>query len=83
MEAPAGGSRDSAAEDRGEEPSGGGLTCAPERYRAAKFSLAAYLLCWALLRWYQDNAGVGRLAPHEELVFFPHNYPMLGEVDCL
>ncbi|KAM7390908.1 hypothetical protein PAMA_008892 [Pampus argenteus] len=27
------------------------LTCLPERYRAAKFSLAAYLLCWALLRW--------------------------------
>lgn len=29
------------------------LTCLPERYRTAKFSLAAYLLCWALLRWYQ------------------------------
>ncbi|XP_026147745.1 uncharacterized protein LOC113121448 isoform X2 [Mastacembelus armatus] len=49
-------SRDSAAE----EPSGEGrsellmyLTCLPERYRTAKFSLAAYLLCWALFRWYQ------------------------------
>ena len=29
------------------------LTCPPEDYRTAKFSLAAYLLCWALLRWYQ------------------------------
>ncbi|KAM7370240.1 hypothetical protein PAMP_011511 [Pampus punctatissimus] len=31
------------------------LTCLPERYRAAKFSLAAYLLCWALLRWYKAS----------------------------
>ena len=29
------------------------LTCPPERYRTAKFSLAAYVLCWALLKWYQ------------------------------
>ncbi|KAF3703408.1 hypothetical protein EXN66_Car019096 [Channa argus] len=29
------------------------VTCQPERYRAAKLSLAAYLLCWALLKWYQ------------------------------
>ncbi|XP_071373290.1 uncharacterized protein arhgef4 isoform X1 [Centroberyx affinis] len=29
------------------------LTCLPERYRTAKFTLAAYVLCWALLRWYQ------------------------------
>ncbi|CAB1451677.1 unnamed protein product [Pleuronectes platessa] len=58
------GSRDSAAgrsgSERGAESSSGGrselllyLTCLPERYRTAKFSLAAYLLCWALLRWYQ------------------------------
>lgn len=31
-------------------------TCAPDRYRAAKFSLAAYLLCWLVLRWYQVRA---------------------------
>ncbi|GLD54926.1 uncharacterized protein AKAME5_000748600 [Lates japonicus] len=60
----AGGSRESAAENsespRREAPSSGGrsellmyLTCLPERYRNAKFSLAAYLLCWALFRWYQ------------------------------
>ncbi|TDG97018.1 hypothetical protein EPR50_G00220920 [Perca flavescens] len=29
------------------------LTYLPESYCTAKFSLAAYLLCWALLRWYQ------------------------------
>ncbi|TKS88096.1 hypothetical protein D9C73_022220 [Collichthys lucidus] len=57
-------SRDSAPESnrsaRREEPSSGGrpelllfVTCVPEGYRAAKLSLAAYLLCWALLRWYQ------------------------------
>ncbi|KAI4806968.1 hypothetical protein KUCAC02_017757 [Chaenocephalus aceratus] len=56
-----GGDRESAAGSsvsaRGEEPSSGELppelTCPPEDYRTAKFSLAAYLLCWALLRWYQ------------------------------
>ncbi|XP_030204843.1 uncharacterized protein arhgef4 isoform X2 [Gadus morhua] len=31
------------------------LTCPPERYRTAKFSLAAYVLCWALLKWYQKR----------------------------
>ncbi|KAI3355086.1 hypothetical protein L3Q82_017865, partial [Scortum barcoo] len=40
---------------RSQEPGGGraepsGL---PDPYRAAKLSLGAYLLCWALLRWYQ------------------------------
>lgn len=28
-------------------------TCAFDRYSTAKFSLAAYLLCWLVLRWYQ------------------------------
>ncbi|XP_041670370.1 uncharacterized protein arhgef4 isoform X1 [Cheilinus undulatus] len=49
-----------AGESSGDEPSRGGhselvmyLTCLPERYRIAKFTLAAHLLCWALLRWYQ------------------------------
>lgn len=57
-------SGDPAAESSGsarrEEPSSGGrpellvyLTSLQERYGAAKFSLAAYLLCWALLRWYR------------------------------
>ncbi|XP_074478118.1 uncharacterized protein arhgef4 isoform X2 [Sebastes fasciatus] len=48
------------SQTRGQESSSGardelpvGLTCLPERYRTAKFSLAAHLLCWALLRWYQ------------------------------
>lgn len=54
--------RDSAAESSGserrEEPGAGSRsellsTCLPERYRTAKFSLAAYLLCWVVLRWYQ------------------------------
>lgn len=54
--------RDSAAESSGserrEEPGAGSrsellTTCPPERYRTAKFSLAAYLLCWVVLRWYQ------------------------------
>lgn len=31
-------------------------TCALDRYRTAKFSLAAYLLCWLVLRWYQVRA---------------------------
>ena len=39
------------------------LTCPPERYRTAKFSLAAYVLCWALLKWYQVrfNESVNKL----------------------
>lgn len=55
--------------DREERRSGGRsellmyLTCLPERYRNAKFSLAAYVLCWALLRWYQV-----RLLFHDENV---------------
>lgn len=53
---------DSAAEESGsqrrEEPNAGGRSellsiCLSERYRTAKFSLAAYLLCWVVLRWYQ------------------------------
>ncbi|KAK9528280.1 hypothetical protein VZT92_014769 [Zoarces viviparus] len=52
---------DSAAESSGsarrKESSSGDcsldLSCLPERYRTAKFSLAAHLLCWVLLRWFQ------------------------------
>lgn len=46
-----------------EEPGGGArselfmyLSCLPERYRTAKFTLAAHLLCWALVRWYQVSS---------------------------
>ncbi|XP_051795975.1 uncharacterized protein arhgef4 isoform X2 [Acanthochromis polyacanthus] len=59
-----GSSRDTAARSsssaRREPSSSGGrserlpvLSGLTERYRTAKFSLAAHLLCWALLRWYQ------------------------------
>ncbi|XP_070842457.1 uncharacterized protein arhgef4 isoform X1 [Chaetodon trifascialis] len=84
-------SRDSAAESsgsaRGEEPSGGGraellmyLTRLPERYRTAKLSLAAHLLCWALLRWYQKlRCQSAPLQPQEALEDSPH----LSEGLCL
>lgn len=84
-------SRDSAAESswsaRGEEPSGGGraellmyLTRLPERYRTAKFSLAAHLLCWALLRLYQKlRCQSAPLQPQEALEDSPH----LSEGLCL
>nr|XP_046226595.1 uncharacterized protein arhgef4 isoform X2 [Scatophagus argus] len=54
--------RDSAADSR-EEPSRGTrpdllITCLPERYRTAKFVLAAYLFCWAVLRWYQPQEAI-------------------------
>ncbi|XP_075869811.1 uncharacterized protein LOC142880062 isoform X3 [Nelusetta ayraudi] len=42
--------RDRASAGGRAEPLG---ACAPDRYRTAKFSLAAYLLCWLVLRWYQ------------------------------
>lgn len=67
---------------RGEERSSGGrsellmyLSCLPERYRTAKFSLAAYLLCWALVRWYQVRFGPHMLdwgswsSPEVKLIF--------------
>ncbi|KAL7887708.1 hypothetical protein AOLI_G00054290 [Acnodon oligacanthus] len=38
------------------------LSCCPERYTAAKFSLAAYVLCWTLLALLQRlrRGGAGR-----------------------
>nr|XP_043897992.1 uncharacterized protein LOC122779572 isoform X1 [Solea senegalensis] len=64
----------------GEEPGGGVrsellmyLTCLPERYRSAKFSLAAYLLCWALLRWYQKlRCQSAPAQPQEALEEYSH-----------
>ena len=29
------------------------LTCLPERYMYAKFTLSAYMLCWTVLKLYQ------------------------------
>ncbi|KAM9712224.1 uncharacterized protein arhgef4 isoform 4-T4 [Menidia menidia] len=59
---------------RAEGPAGGGQPGArvcgsgppPDAYRTAKLSLAAYLLCWTLFRWYQMLKC--RLAPvqHQE-----------------
>ncbi|XP_060920003.1 uncharacterized protein arhgef4 isoform X2 [Labrus mixtus] len=63
-------SSSSGAAARRDEPSSGAqsellmyLTCLPERYRTAKFTLAAHLLCWALLRWYQKIRC--QSAPHQ------------------
>ncbi|XP_039983465.1 uncharacterized protein LOC120790182 [Xiphias gladius] len=76
--------RDLAAENGGlacrEEPSNGGrsvllmcLTYIPERYRTAKFSLGAYLLCWALFRWYKNlRCRPAPLQPQEAIEDFPH-----------
>ncbi|XP_074549094.1 uncharacterized protein arhgef4 isoform X2 [Halichoeres trimaculatus] len=65
---------------RREEPSEGArsellmyLTCLPERYRTAKFTLAAHLLCWALLRWYQKlRCQSAHLQPQQALQDCPH-----------
>lgn len=66
--------RESAVERSGsprrEEPSAGGrpeplVTCALERYRTAKFSLAAYLLCWVVLRWYQVRSTAAEHFDHK------------------
>ncbi|KAM8730824.1 uncharacterized protein arhgef4 isoform 4-T4 [Acanthopagrus schlegelii] len=84
-------SGDPAAESSGsarrEEQSSGGrpellayLTSLQERYGAAKFSLAAYLLCWALLRWYRKLRGRSApQQPQEALEDSPH----LSEGLCL
>ncbi|XP_067342099.1 uncharacterized protein arhgef4 isoform X3 [Channa argus] len=49
------------------------VTCQPERYRAAKLSLAAYLLCWALLKWYQKlRCRSAPPQPQEVLEDSPH-----------
>ncbi|XP_034562328.1 uncharacterized protein arhgef4 isoform X2 [Notolabrus celidotus] len=77
--APAAGSSGAAA--RREEPSSGArsellmyLTCLPERYRTAKFTLAAHLLCWALLRWYQKlRCQPAHLQPQAALQDCPHS----------
>ncbi|XP_029005249.1 uncharacterized protein arhgef4 isoform X1 [Betta splendens] len=82
-----GGTGASSAESSGEERVGGGghpgrlasLTCVPERYRSAKFSLAAYLLCWALLRWYQKlKYQAAAPQPQEALEDCPHVSEGLG-----
>ncbi|KAK5877939.1 hypothetical protein CesoFtcFv8_025398 [Champsocephalus esox] len=82
-----GGDRESASGSsvsaRGEEPSSGELppelTCPPEDYRTAKFSLAAYLLCWALLRWYQKlRCQSAPPQPQEALEHSPHPSEGLG-----
>jgi len=52
-------------EEEGEEERPG----LPEEYRTAGLSLAAYLLCWALLRWYQVRSE-GQLACLLDLVLF-------------
>ncbi|XP_054862952.1 uncharacterized protein arhgef4 isoform X3 [Amphiprion ocellaris] len=74
-----GSSRDTAARSSGsarrEQPSSGGrsellpvLSGLAERYRTAKFSLAAHLLCWALLRWYQKlRYQSAPIQPHEAI----------------
>ncbi|XP_040921452.1 uncharacterized protein arhgef4 isoform X2 [Toxotes jaculatrix] len=81
-------SRDSAAENSGLTRRGESgrrsellmyLTCLPERYRTAKFSLAAYLLCWALFRWYQKlRCQSAPLQPQEALEDTPHLSEGLG-----
>ncbi|XP_031163636.1 uncharacterized protein arhgef4 isoform X1 [Sander lucioperca] len=87
-----GSSGDSAAESsgsarRGESSSGFRaqselpvyLTYLPESYCTAKFSLAAYLLCWALLRWYQKlRCQSAPLQPQEALEHPPHLSEGLG-----
>ncbi|XP_034718390.1 uncharacterized protein arhgef4 isoform X2 [Etheostoma cragini] len=91
MEDP-GGSGDSAAERSGsarrEESSSGfgaqselpvDLTYLPESYCTAKLSLAAYLLCWALLRWYQKlRSQSAPLQPQNALEHHPHLSEGLG-----
>ncbi|XP_029313244.1 LOW QUALITY PROTEIN: uncharacterized protein LOC115025287 [Cottoperca gobio] len=83
-----GGNGDPAAESsgsaRGEESGSGArpepyLTCLPESYRTAKFTLAAYLLCWALLRWYQKfRCQSAPPQPQEALEHSPHLSEGLG-----
>ncbi|KAK2859291.1 hypothetical protein Q5P01_003911 [Channa striata] len=63
--------------DRCEQPAC--VTCQPESYRAAKLSVAAYLLCWALLRWYQKlRWRSATLLPQEALEDSPHVTDRLG-----
>ncbi|XP_067433756.1 uncharacterized protein arhgef4 isoform X1 [Thunnus thynnus] len=55
------------------------LNCLPERYRTAKSSLAAYLLCWALLRWYKKlRCQSAPLQPQEALEDSPQLSDGLG-----
>ncbi|XP_068565730.1 uncharacterized protein arhgef4 isoform X1 [Cebidichthys violaceus] len=82
-----GSDRDAVAESSGsarrEESSSGDcsldLSCQPERYQTAKFSLAAHLLCWALLRWFQKlRCQSAPLHPQEALEHPSHLSEGLG-----
>ncbi|XP_017269579.1 uncharacterized protein arhgef4 isoform X2 [Kryptolebias marmoratus] len=53
---------------RTEEPHRGGLSRQADRYRTAKSSLAAYVICWTLVRWYQKlRSRLALQQPHEAL----------------
>lgn len=44
------------------------LTCLPERYMMAKFTLSAYMLCWAALKLYQVRWSHGSFLNHNTVL---------------
>ncbi|XP_036411955.1 uncharacterized protein LOC118796910 [Colossoma macropomum] len=53
------------------------LTCLPERYMRAKFSLSAYIFCWAVVKLCQ-----GRLRPSPVLTQAPPVEDVAAEAGC-